>query len=546
MKKICAVSGKPFEITDRDLAFYEKMGVPTPTLCPEERMRRRMAFRNEWKLYKRKCSLCAKSIISVYAPDKLFPVYCPECWWSDKWSPAAYEQDVDFTKSFFEQFKKLYDRVPKISLMIDDRSENCSYSPYLIAGKNCYLCISGAYLEDCYYCYFVQNKKGHPSCNCVDCAYSRYCELCYECTDCIHCYEVSYGQNCRQCTNCAFVYNCFNCQNCFGCTNLNNKQYYLFNAPCTKEEFEKKKKEILESSSRTKILWQQFQDFKKTVIHRAYEGRNNENVSGNFINNSKNSFHCYDIEDTEDCAHCSHVIKAKDCSDLQYLLDAQMCYEGLSVPGCFDSAFLDFVWNSSSIFYSSYCFYSHDLFGCVGMKHGKYCIFNKQYSKEEFFTLREKIVTHMKKTGEWGEFFPIDMSPFAYNETIAQEYFPLKKSEAGKWRQEDKKEYQPMTYHVPDVLLEVQDDILDQLLACEATGKNYKIQKAELEFYRKIGLAIPRFCPEARHRRRILLRNPRRLWSRKCDKCSTNIETTFAPDCPEKVYCEKCYLECVN
>jgi|GEM_PF-4835496 len=47
MKKICAVSGVAFEITDGDMKFYETMGVPAPTLCPEERMRRRLAWRNE-------------------------------------------------------------------------------------------------------------------------------------------------------------------------------------------------------------------------------------------------------------------------------------------------------------------------------------------------------------------------------------------------------------------------------------------------------------------------------------------------------------------
>ena len=35
--KVCAVSGQQFSITDEDLRFYEKMGVPEPTLCPQER-----------------------------------------------------------------------------------------------------------------------------------------------------------------------------------------------------------------------------------------------------------------------------------------------------------------------------------------------------------------------------------------------------------------------------------------------------------------------------------------------------------------------------
>jgi len=31
----------------------------------------------------------------------------------------------------------------------------------------------------------------------------------------------------------------------------------------------------------------------------------------------------------------------------------------------------------------------------------KYCILNKQYSKEEYEELVPKIIEHMQKTGEW-------------------------------------------------------------------------------------------------------------------------------------------------
>jgi hypothetical protein len=54
--KTCKVSGQPFPIYQSDVEFYDKISptfngkkfaIPTPTLCPEERERRRMAWRNE-------------------------------------------------------------------------------------------------------------------------------------------------------------------------------------------------------------------------------------------------------------------------------------------------------------------------------------------------------------------------------------------------------------------------------------------------------------------------------------------------------------------
>jgi len=39
----------------------------------------------------------------------------------------------------------------------------------------------------------------------------------------------------------------------------------------------------------------------------------------------------------------------------------------------------------------------------------------------------------------------------------------------------------------------------------------------------------------------MALRNPRKLFERKCDKCGMEMITTYAPERLEKVYCEKCY-----
>ena len=62
--KICKQCNTSFDITDRDLEFYDKVSpkigsekfqIPAPSLCPDCRQQRRLVFRNERKLYKRKC-----------------------------------------------------------------------------------------------------------------------------------------------------------------------------------------------------------------------------------------------------------------------------------------------------------------------------------------------------------------------------------------------------------------------------------------------------------------------------------------------------------
>ena len=51
----------------------------------------------------------------------------------------------------------------------------------------------------------------------------------------------------------------------------------------------------------------------------------------------------------------------------------------------------------------------------------------KSFAPSGASKLKEKIIEHMQETKEWGEYFPGNVSPFAYNESMAQDYFPLTK-----------------------------------------------------------------------------------------------------------------------
>ncbi|MCX6807789.1 MAG: hypothetical protein NTZ80_03270, partial [Patescibacteria group bacterium] len=77
------------------------------------------------------------------------------------------------------------------------------------------------------------------------------------------------------------------------------------------------------------------------------------------------------------------------------------------------------------------------------------------------------------------------------------------------------------------------------------TKKPFRIIKQELDFYRKHNLPLPKRHPDQRHKDRLSLRNPRKLWHRTCNKCNISIQTSYSPDRSETVYCEKCYLETV-
>lgn len=547
----CVNCGGNFEVTDRDLEFYEKIKVPEPTWCPDCRQQRRLAWRNQRSLYRRKCDATGKELISIFSPDKKVPVYANAHWYSDKWDAKDFGRDFDFSRPFFEQFAELMEKVPQMSLasinnINSDFVNQCGWC------QDCYLIFEADANEKCMYSQNIYN-----SLQCLDVVNAEECKYCYECVTCYNCYNLRFSVNANTCSDSWFLKNCIGCMNCFGCVNLRNKQYYYLNEKCSKDEYEKKLAALdLWTVKGLKSLQKSFIEFVKKLPHKYIHGANNENSTGDYLWNTKRCQECFEVTKAEDCKYTVNSRNVKNVYDMTVFggnKGADFCYEVCGVGEAVRNIFFSSdVCNSAyDVYYCMMCINnSHDLFGCIGLKHGSYCILNKQYSREEYEELFPRIVEHMKKTGEWGQFFPISMSLFAYNETTAQDYFPLARemaiSKGYKWKDADPKDYLPASVEVADKIDNVSDNVVNELLACDQCKKNYRISRQELAFYRKLKLPIPLSCFDCRLKGRMALCNPRKLYVRECKGCAKIIKTTFAPQRPENIYCEECYLRIVK
>ena len=288
------------------------------------------------------------------------------------------------------------------------------------------------------------------------------------------------------------------------------------------------------------------------VIHRDQTLIHCEDCSGDMLHTCKNVRDSFEVINSQDCRFCHDSAFLKDCYDVyEPAFDCELQYESYACNHGKNLIGTCVSYDVSNLYYCDSCHNSRDLFGCISLKRNQYCILNKQYSREEYERLVPKIIKQMKSSGEWGEFFPITLSPFAYNESVAQESFPITKEEAAalgyRWyeKQESSDQYLGPSVTLPDDIRQISDNISKQILICEATFKPYKIIPQELKFYRELNIPIPRKCPDQRHKERMALRNPRKLWQRQCVKCSKKIQTTYAPERPEIVYCEDCYLQTV-
>jgi hypothetical protein len=469
-----------------------------------------MAWRNDFTFYNRLCDATGEKIISLYSPEKPYTVYSVKYWWSDSWDGKSFGRDFDFSRPFFEQFNELYTAVPQISLMNDDGigSNNCEYTQNEAYAKNSYMVSMAWKNEDCMYSYGVSGPQAVEVVDSMDIFQS---ERIYESIFLNQCYDSKFCYYSANLVSCMFCYDCRGSQNSFMCIGLRNGQYQFKNKTVSKEEYESIVKSYqLDTYEGQEMAKKEFFEFKKTTQTDNTFLVNCTNCFGSALLNSNNAQYCYTGRRLHTVKYFENGNDIKDGYDMLVGGENELCYEGITPDNDRNASFTIFSYRCSDIAYSQFCFGSQDLFGCVGLKQSKYCIFNKEYTKEEYAVLKGKIIEHMKETGEYGEFFPARFSPFGYNETIAQSNYPLTQHEAVAkgftWfeRVQFTTGRETLSFEkIPNSIFDVTDKITEEVLSCTKTGRNYKITKDELNFYRKMGIPIPRKCFFARHEERI-------------------------------------------
>ncbi len=573
-QRSCQSCKATFSVYPEDVAFYERIAVPPPTFCEDCRLQRRMAWRNERMLYRRKCMAPGHSedLISNFAPEKPYIIYDQDYWWSDAWDPMSYGAEYDFSRPFFEQWFALKRRVPHQNVS-NSRAENSEYCNVNDKSKDCYLISAAFENERVMYGNRIARDK-----DTLDCYIVSRSEGCYEDMMCKDSFKLFFSQDSENCADSAFLYDCHNCMNCFGCTGLRKKQYYFFNEPCARDDYLKKIAEYdLGSSQGIARASARFEELKKQAIRRYASILKADNVTGDNVSEAKDCKNCFDFWKVENCKNVVWGLELKDTYDSGPGVGAgsELMYDTFDQVANSHVFFTSVVYDSSFVQYSFNCYNSSNLFGCFGLKKKQYCILNKQYTKEAYEALVPKIIEHMRtmpytdakgRIYRYGEFFPVSMSPFAYNETVAQEYFPLTKEHAVSlgfaWHDSGVRNFQitKQAVDLPDHIKDASASITSDLIGCAHAGTcndgcttAFKIQPAELHFYQRMSIALPRLCPNCRHAARLAKRNPLRLWHRQCTceivphpshtqgRCKNEFETTYAPERAEKVFCESCY-----
>ncbi|MEI6581176.1 MAG: hypothetical protein WCO07_03335 [bacterium] len=557
---ICQNCKGSFTIELDDFSFYEKIKVPPPTFCPECRLQRRLIWMPSITLFKRKCDLCGEEGISMYEPDAPFTVYCVKCWWSDNWDPMDFGMEIDFSKPFLEQWKELLQKTPVLALHVDSRTIQTSpYVNHIAHSKNCYMVYYADYNEDCVSDFWMTRNK-----DMYLCSVAFDSERCFDCSNVFKSYNlVGSLSNNRFCYDSAFLRDCEGAHHCFGAVNAKNGSYIFMGQKISEDEYLNKIKEINLGSFKQYSYWKNKAEeyFKENIPQPIWETQS-VNITGSYVFKSKNCKECYDVTDCEDSKYLMLIKQSTTKNSYDYTdwgLNAELIYECLTcgqnvsrVKFCHESG-----WDSKDLEYSKSLVGNSDCFGCISTRNKKYCILNKQYSKDEYFKLVEKIKKHMDEMPyvdekgniyKYGEFFPMEFSPHAYNNSFANFLFPKTKEEVKnkglRWYDHFFKKY-PITIHsleLPDNIKYTTEEILKEVVQCNTCPRGYKIVKQELDLAKKLNVPLSRQCPFCRIEEKV------KKWvsqmkqiNRICDKCGIEFKTHYSKEEAPKIYCKKCY-----
>jgi hypothetical protein len=511
-------------------------------------------------LYKRKCGLCKKEGISMYEPNAPVNIYCHKCWWSDNWDPKDWGREVDFSRTFLEQWKELLQEVPLLGLSIDKiTGESSPYTSNTGNSKNCYMLFNSNHVEDSFFGHYLANTKQSLNSSMV-----MNSEFTFDDKNSFKNYNTKGIQDTSESMDCSFLKDSINCSQCFGSANLRNAKYVFFNKQLSKEAYEEKMQEIDLGSYHQYETWKKKanEHFVTKIKQPLFKDSISVNCTGNYFFDSRNCKECYEVLGTEDSKYIMFIKNRPVTDSYDYTgwgENSQRVYECATVGDRVSS--VKFSHESGfgllNVEYSKLAVGSHYNFGCVSIKKTNYCILNKQYSKEDY----EKIVTKIKKhmcdmpyvdskglVYKYGEYFPMEFSPHSYNTTFANFFFPQDNNKVLQnglgFYQSEEKEYSITmdSLELPDHIKDTNEEILKETIGCKDCKKGYRFTKGELDLSKRMNVPLSRKCPFCRIGEKVKIWvSQMNKFTRICNECGTSLDTHYSEENESNILCLSCY-----
>ncbi len=513
---------------DNDAEICRKFQVPPIGMEPDKLLDYLNGFNTGLAFFWKPHMTTGRPLLSAIHPDNPIPIVSEDEWASADYTSAA--QEIDPTRSVMDQLWDLVTTVPhnptRCVQAVNSIAIGC------VGVQNCY-CVAGSHLLNrCFYTYaIIQGEDCIDVGNGIQVARSYQCGGSNEISDCQFVYES------RACLNSSFLFDCWNCDSCFGATNQRHKKYIWFNEQLSKEEYQQRVGQIdLSDADVVEAYWQKFFTLWKSqgVWPFAFSVGNTE-AEGEHLFGCVRCDGCFLQSKSTDCYRCRFGLENSGCAYTSGGGYEQDCY--LSTGGGY-GAKNKFCAGTNKCISCEYCHNCRDCencFACVGLQRKKFCVFNKQYTEEEYWPLVDELKTRMLASGEYGRFFEAKFSPSGFQYSAGELYVSYS---AQRLREYDAPTFDPRRGQV------LGPQPTDQAIYDPEIGRYYTITSVERQMYKAKHWPLPRKHFVTRLTELIRLSNSPIVEEAVCGLCAQAIVTYRNFSFPERtVYCNECYLK---
>ena len=558
-EKVCALTGKKWDMTEEEISWYKKFNVPPHNWEPVTRLKYLMGFPSGiaiWKKPHAKTPLrqgsegqAGEEILSFIHPDSPFKVITDREWFSEEYAQS--ERELDSDKPFFEQFKDLSLSIPYGALR-DDGSNVNTAGVDIIDAQDSYMLFGGydnkrvAYGAISYMnedCNLVTNIKKGTDSFMINASLGQHKGRCC----------IQNGPN----MNCTFTFACNNLENCYGACNHSYKKYLFWNLQLSQGEWEKEVSKIDLKSQ--KVFDEEWEKFYKMITKDAFwpprfEKKPNEDCTGDYFIDCVRCHDCYWTDYSVDSYRCWVAAEAIESAFSLWIGWGHKAYMSVDLATYNNLKFCFRTWRCQSLEYSMDCYDCENCFGCVGLRKKKFHIFNKSYSEDEYWNRVDEIKCSMLERGEYGQFFPAELSQPGYQFSMGEFFLGYSDEELELFKAP---KYDPTVGNVEtsgDVIraseLPLHLDEADpkrhigKPILDEKLGRMFTITPKEFAFYKRHGLPLPREHFLTRMTKLIRHSNVPIPEEVKCLHCGVEFEAYYNAvfSGRRKMLCRECHM----
>jgi len=548
-ERVCAMTGEKWMMDEEEISWYKKFNVPPSVFSPKVRLWHMTNFFAVYQWWWNKHPETGAPVLSYVHPASGIKVLPDKEWFTKDFSELGQKMS---DRAFFVAFRELQLKVPINATRNFVDPEN-SIATVSLGDRNGYF-VSASQSEDSFYLLDTQfgtrTMDANAGINVTDCYHVNHslrlhnCKFIYESRDCL---------------NSSFLFDCRNCEFCFGATNKRNAKYVFFNEQLTKDEWEKRVAEVdLGSYAQMTAAFDRF----TTLIHEEAiwpqtfnEG--SEGCLGDYFIKCSDLQHClYGIE-SHGGYFCYGLYNAND-NAFSCAIPGEHNYQSGPVGNTSNSRFSCTLVRCDNLEYSMNCYDCTDCFGCVGLRHKRFCLFNKQYSEEEYWRRVDELKCAMSDRGEYGRPFPMGFGLNYFPESGSVVYFGAttddwEKTGAQKFEASDAGAFGTLSLddprmreidQLPDHIRDLSDDWIGQPIADRAINRPFALTKSEVDYLKKFNLAAPRRHFTARMLDLFYSMSSGPFIDHACASCGKTVVMATNRAYPErKVYCNDCYLK---